>query len=68
VLVATLLLTALGRTRYWTESAGRFVLAGYAAALVIAGLAFGIWQTWWMATLAFGTVASASLAGQNRHA
>lgn len=67
VLAAALLLAALGATRNGTQSANRFVLAGYTAALIIAGLAFGIWQTWWMATLAFDTVAFAALAGQNRH-
>ena len=67
VLVAALLLSALRETRRWTEGANRFVLAGGVAALVIAGLAFGIWQTWWMATLAFDAVAFAALAGQNRH-
>jgi O-antigen ligase len=67
ILMAALLLAALRETRGWTEGANRFVLAGGAAALVIAGLAFGIWQTWWMATLAFDAVAFASLAGQNRH-
>ncbi|HLG86021.1 MAG TPA: O-antigen ligase family protein [Alphaproteobacteria bacterium] len=67
VLIAALLLAALRETRGWAEGANRFVLAGGAAALVIAGLAFGIWQTWWMATLAFDAVVFASLAGQSRH-
>jgi hypothetical protein len=40
----------------------RFALAGFAAALVVAGLAFGIWQTWWLATLALAAGASDMMA------
>jgi O-antigen ligase len=67
ILAAGLLLTALGAIGGWAPGPARFALASYAAALVIAGLAFGIWQTWWMATLAFNAVACTSLAGRARH-
>jgi len=51
-------------TRAWPSSAARFGLAAYAAAIVVAALAFGIWQTWWMATLGFGVAVCAILNGQ----
>ncbi len=57
LIVAVALLTMLRATIRWPATSSRFALAGYAAALVVAGLAFGIWQTWWMATLAFSVAA-----------
>jgi O-antigen ligase len=54
-----MLLLRIGRLPAMT---GRFALAGYAAAIVVAGLAFGIWQSWWLATLGFGVAASAMMA------
>jgi len=57
IIVLTILLTGLRATTYWPASVARFTLPGYAAGLVVAGLAFGIWQSWWMATIAFSTVA-----------
>jgi O-antigen ligase len=57
LLVGGLLLTMLRAVGQWPIISSRFALAGYAAALVVAGLAFGIWQTWWMATLAFSVAA-----------
>jgi len=56
------LLTTLRAIGRWPPASARFALAGYAAALVVAGLAFGIWQTWWMATLAFSIVAYRTVA------
>jgi exopolysaccharide production protein ExoQ len=57
IIVLAILLAALRATTYWPASVARFALPGYAAGLVIAGLAFGIWQSWWMATIAFSAVA-----------
>jgi exopolysaccharide production protein ExoQ len=57
LIVGAALLTMLRSTARWPTTSSRFALAGYAAALVVAGLAFGIWQTWWMATLAFSVAA-----------
>jgi O-antigen ligase len=64
-IAAGLLLTALSSIGRWPELSARFALAGYAAALVVAGLAFGIWQTWWMATLAFSIAAFRTVAPQS---
>jgi exopolysaccharide production protein ExoQ len=57
LIVGGALFTMLRATVCWPTTSSRFTLAGYAAALVVAGLAFGIWQTWWMATLAFSVAA-----------
>jgi len=57
IIVAGILLLALKAVGQWPVAVARFTLPGYAAGLVIAGLAFGIWQSWWMATLAFSAVA-----------
>lgn len=57
IIVVAILLAALKATAYWPASVARFTLPGYAAGLVVAGLAFGIWQSWWMATIAFSAVA-----------
>jgi exopolysaccharide production protein ExoQ len=57
VIVATglvLMLRAVGR---WPADMARFILPGYAAGIVVAALAFGIWQSWWMATIAFSIAA-----------
>jgi len=63
VVVAVLsLLSSLRAVEGWPKITARFALAGYAAALVVAGLAFGIWQSWWMATLAFSIVSCHALA------
>jgi O-antigen ligase len=53
-LAGALVIAALGATARWPCPTARFAIPAFAAAIVIAGLAFGIWQTWWMATLAFG--------------
>jgi len=68
VLAGAILLTMLGTVRRWRASDARFAYAGYTAGLVIAGLAFGIWQTWWLATLTFSAVACAATAGRTDHA
>jgi exopolysaccharide production protein ExoQ len=57
IIVAGILLLSLKAVGQWPAAVARFTLPGYAAGLVIAGLAFGIWQSWWMATLAFSAVA-----------
>jgi O-antigen ligase len=57
IIVAGILLLGLRAIGQWPAAVARFTLPGYAAGLVIAGLAFGIWQSWWMATLAFSAVA-----------
>ncbi|HEX4505806.1 MAG TPA: O-antigen ligase family protein [Alphaproteobacteria bacterium] len=57
IIVAGILLLGLKAIGQWPAAVARFALPGYAAGLVIAGLAFGIWQSWWMATLAFSAVA-----------
>ena len=57
IIVGAILLASLRATEHWRAGVARFTLPGYAAGLVIAGLAFGIWQSWWMATLAFSAVA-----------
>jgi O-antigen ligase len=62
VLSAIALLATLRATAKWPDRSSRFALPGYAAALIVAGLAFGIWQTWWMATLAFSAIAFTTLA------
>jgi exopolysaccharide production protein ExoQ len=49
-----LMLRAVGR---WPSDMARFILPGYAAGIVVAALAFGIWQSWWMATIAFSIAA-----------
>jgi O-antigen ligase len=64
ILAGTLLLSLLGALRQWPGSPARFALAAYTGGIVVAALAFGIWQTWWMATLGFGIVACAALVGQ----
>jgi O-antigen ligase len=55
--VAALLLLGLNGIGRWQDERARFALAGYAAGTIVAGLAFGLWQTWWMATLAFAAAA-----------
>lgn len=67
ILGGVLLITALRATATWNDLSSRFALAGFSAASIIAGLAFGIWQTWWMATLAFSAVAFATLARKLDH-
>jgi O-antigen ligase len=57
IIVAGILLLGLRAVGQWPAAVARFTLPGYAAGLVVAGLAFGIWQSWWMATLAFSAVA-----------
>jgi O-antigen ligase len=54
---AAILVSMLNAIRTWPPSAARFALPAYAAAAIVAGLAFGIWQVWWLATLAFGLIA-----------
>jgi len=57
IIVGGILLLGLRAIGQWPAAVARFTLPGYAAGLVVAGLAFGIWQSWWMATLAFSAVA-----------
>jgi O-antigen ligase len=57
IIVAGILLLGLRAIGQWPVAVARFTLPGYAAGLVVAGLAFGIWQSWWMATLAFSAAA-----------
>jgi O-antigen ligase len=57
VIAGGILLLGLRAIGQWPAAVARFTLPGYAAGLVIAGLAFGIWQSWWMATLAFSAAA-----------
>jgi O-antigen ligase len=64
-IAVALLLTALNAIGRWPPLPARFALAGYAAALVVAGLAFGIWQTWWMATLVLSVAAFRTVAPQS---
>ncbi len=59
---AVLLLRILRVVGQWPVGTSRFALAGYAAGLVVAALAFGIWQTWWVATLALAAAASDMMA------
>jgi hypothetical protein len=63
VVIATILLLLMlrdiGRLRPGVQ---RFALAGYGAAMIVAGLAFGIWQTWWLATIAFSAAATCAIA------
>jgi O-antigen ligase len=56
-IVAAALVDMLGVVGRWPTPMVRFILPGYAAGLIIAGIAFGIWQSWWMATIAFGIAA-----------
>jgi O-antigen ligase len=67
IIVLAILLAGLRATTYWPASVARFTLPGYAAGLVIAGLAFGIWQSWWMATIAFGAVAYRMIGARPDH-
>jgi O-antigen ligase len=62
VIGGILLIAALDATVKWPDVSARFALAGYAAALIVGGLAFGLWQTWWMATMAFSAVAFTTVA------
>jgi exopolysaccharide production protein ExoQ len=57
VIVAAMLLMALRTVARWPVGVARFTLPGYAAGMIVAGLAFGIWQSWWMATIAFSIAA-----------
>jgi exopolysaccharide production protein ExoQ len=57
IIMLAILLAALRATTCWPASVARFTLPGYAAGLVVAGFAFGIWQSWWMATIAFSAAA-----------
>jgi O-antigen ligase len=66
-IVAGLLLFLLNATRTWPPRTQPFALATYGAGMIIAGLAFGLWQTWWMATLAFSVVACAIIAPEPNH-
>ena len=52
-ITGALLLTGLRAIGKLPTASMRFALAGYAAGMIVASLAFGIWQSWWMATLAF---------------
>jgi O-antigen ligase len=67
VIVAALLFFLLNATRRWPAKTQPFALATYGAGIIIAGLAFGLWQTWWMATLAFSIVACTAIASEANH-
>ena len=68
VLAALGLLFAIRATTAWRDRSARFALAGYAAAVIVAGLAFGVWQTWWMATMAFSAVTFTMIGRSPEHA
>jgi O-antigen ligase len=57
VIVAAGLVAMLRVVGRWPPGMARFILPGYAAGIVVAALAFGIWQSWWMATIAFSIAA-----------
>jgi O-antigen ligase len=57
LIVAAGLVSILGALGRWPAASTRFIFPGYAAGLVVAALAFGIWQSWWMATIAFSIAA-----------
>jgi O-antigen ligase len=57
VIVAAGLIATLSALARWPAASTRFIFPGYAAGLVVAALAFGIWQSWWMATIAFSIAA-----------
>jgi O-antigen ligase len=65
IIVGGILLLGLRTIGQWPASIARFALPGYAAGLVVAGLAFGIWQSWWMATLAFSAVAYRTIGSEH---
>jgi O-antigen ligase len=65
IIVGGIMLLGLRTIGEWPASIARFTLPGYAAGLVVAGLAFGIWQSWWMATLAFSAVANRMIGHEN---
>ena len=52
IIVAGILLLGLRAVGQWPAAVARFTLPGYAAGLVVAGLAFGIWQSWSWAEVA----------------
>jgi O-antigen ligase len=62
LLVVIPILSPLGATAGFRDADARFALAAYAAGIVIAGLAFGILQSWWMATLCFSALAIRTVA------
>jgi exopolysaccharide production protein ExoQ len=67
IIVASALLAALGTVARWPVAVARFTLPGYAAGIVVAGLAFGIWQSWWMATIAFSMAAYRMIGPEHDH-
>jgi exopolysaccharide production protein ExoQ len=67
VIVATALLFALRSVGRWPVGVARFTLPGYAAGMVVAGLAFGIWQSWWMATIVFSIAAYRMIGPEHDH-
>jgi O-antigen ligase len=66
-IVAGALLFALHNVGRWPAGVVRFTLPGYAAGMVVAGLAFGIWQSWWMATIAFSIAAYRMIGPEHDH-
>jgi O-antigen ligase len=55
-LAAAVVLLVLAGTARLAPSAQRFALPAFAAGLCVASLAFGLWQSWWTATLALGAL------------
>jgi hypothetical protein len=53
-------LAAAGRLPAWPRAAAAAALA---AALGVASLSFGIWQNWWLATLALAAAITTALLG-----
>jgi hypothetical protein len=54
-------LMAAGRLETWQRAAAAAALA---AALGVASLSFGIWQNWWLATLALAAAITTALLGE----
>ena len=67
VIVAAGLVAMLRAVGCWPADMARFILPGYAAGLIVAALAFGIWQSWWMATIAFSIAAYRLIGPEHDH-
>jgi exopolysaccharide production protein ExoQ len=67
VIVAAGLVAMLRAVGRWPTDMARFILPGYAAGIVVAALAFGIWQSWWMATIAFSIAAYRMIGPGHEH-
>jgi exopolysaccharide production protein ExoQ len=67
LIMAVALLILLNAVKRWPIGMSRFTLPGYAAGIVVAALAFGIWQSWWMATIAFSIAAYRMIGPGHEH-